>query len=117
MFWPVISKTKYFWINVKYLRPVTDISLTLKAKQTDASDYRWLITVNQNPPVEFTEREIRTTFRQLRANADATITIVLVVNYERITQANCEDKKDYVLTQAIARNHLDRGEFDNVTPQ
>jgi hypothetical protein len=98
-------------------RPVTDISLTLKAKQTDASDYRWLITINQNPPVEFTEREIRTTFRQLRANADATITIVLVVNYERITQANCEDKKDYVLTPAIARNHLDRGEFDNVTPQ
>jgi hypothetical protein len=96
---------------------VADVTLILKAKQEDASSYRWLVTVGQNPPIEFTEKEIRTTFRQLRANTDLPINIVLVINYERETHANCEDKKDYVLTPAIARNHLNQGEFDNLTPQ
>jgi len=96
---------------------VTDIILILKAKQTDASSYRWMVTVGQNPPIEFTEKEIRTTYRQLRANTDLPISIVLIINYERETRVNCEDKKDYVLTAAIARNHLNRGEFDNLTPQ
>ena len=99
------------------LTRVGDVTLVLKAKQQDASSYRWLVTVGQNPPIEFTEKEIRTTFRQLRANTDLPISIVLVINYERETRVNCEDKKDYVLTPEIARNHLNRGEFDNLTPQ
>jgi hypothetical protein len=92
-------------------------TLTLKTKQTDADEYRWRITTVTGASFDFTGREVALNYGQLNVGPGTQLTIVSVVNYRSQTGVNCQDSKEYVLTEAIFRNHLNKGEFDNTTPE
>jgi hypothetical protein len=91
-------------------------TLTLIAKQLDADEYKWRLTTASGAGFDFTGSEVKINYSQLNLSAGAQLTIVLSLNYSKQTGVACEDSKDYVLTEQIFRNHLNKGEFDNVTP-
>jgi PKD repeat protein len=95
---------------------VPDTFITLKARQTDADNYRWTVTTDTGAVHKFTEKEVKFGLGQLQVAVRNQISIVLEISYEKQTCVTCSDKKDYNLTAAILKNHLNKGEFDNVTP-
>ena len=92
--------------------------LNLKAQQTDADSFFWRVT-NQFGTIltfegdsvnNFDLNRLRDPNRQF-----APITIVLNVNYNKRTQTDCGDSRDYIITQDVLRNHLNKGEFNNLS--
>lgn len=91
-------------------------TLILKAKQDGADDYRWRITSVTGASFDFEGKQVTINLLQLGVNAGTQLTIFCTVSFKNQTGVNCQDTKEYVLTEAIFRNHVNKGEFDNVTP-
>ena len=52
---------------------------------------------------------------QLQITPGSQLSIDLTVGFKNQTNADCTDLKNYVITEAIFRKHLNAGEFDNLT--
>ena len=89
--------------------------ITLNAKQDGADEYKWQITAPQGLVTEFTGKQVNFGYGAVKAGAFAELKIVLVVSFAKQTGVNCSSTRDYVLTPVIARNHLNKGPFDNQT--
>ncbi|WP_153801259.1 PKD domain-containing protein [Foetidibacter luteolus] len=95
---------------------VTDVVLQLAAKKADADNYSWVVTAG-NRPFTSDKPKFGLSYRRNDIGQGQELKIELTVAHKVPGVETCSDRKDYVLTAAIFRNHLGKGEFDNVTPE
>ena len=93
--------------------------LTLVAKEEDTDSYLWTLSNNFGQKFEFKTREVKD-FNIAQLNdpnrSPVPLNILLQVNNNKRTGVACEDKKDYIITRDVFEKHLNKGEFDNLTP-
>ncbi len=109
----VIVPDSSFLMNIK--KNANDYELTLKAKQTDATQYTWQVSQG-NQTYKFTKPEVPISLTKYKLNPGQNIGLYLIVNYQ-LPSGNCRSATDYALTEAIFFKHVDKGEFDNTTKQ
>jgi hypothetical protein len=111
----IIDPNADFTINIQQPRRGGELVVVLKAKHTDADDYRWRITRVTGTTFDLVGKEAVIRYNQMNIGFGEQISIDLTLNYKAQTGVSCNDHKNYVITEKIFRNHYNTGEFDNNT--
>lgn len=90
-----------------------DYDLALRAKQTDATAYEWLITQGNTAP-KFKGQKVSLSLAENKLKPGALTIIALTVIY-KTASGNCTDSKRFALNEGIFYAHVGKGEFDNTT--
>ena len=89
--------------------------LLLKATHKEADSFNWKITTVTGAVLEFDTSDVNLNLNQLQITPGSQLSIDLTVGYKNQTNTDCTDLKNYVITEAIFRKHLNAGDFDNLT--
>jgi len=109
----VIVADGTFFIDIRQVE--NDFQLTLRASQEDATQYLW--NINQGDlSYQFKKQKINLSLNELKLAAGRDIAIGFAIGYQ-LPSGNCEDRKEFNLTEGIFFKHVDNGEFDNNTTE
>ncbi len=89
--------------------------LTLTAKEQNAGKYSWKITTADGRVLEFNEIKVGLNFQKLDIFPGTQLIISLTVSRTDQTGTFCENNASFVINDSIFNNHLNKGEFDNLT--
>lgn len=89
--------------------------LTLSAKEPNAENYNWNLTVANGRVLNFTTREVVFNYQQFDVFPGSLITINLTVSKTDPSGNKCENSAQFVLNDSIFNKHLNRDAFDNLT--
>jgi PKD repeat protein len=92
--------------------------LSLKAKEANADKYNWSIANAAGVSLKFSTKDVdNINLAQLNIPGSQSLRIIidLTISFENQTNVNCAATKNYVITTDIFSNHLNKGEFDNLT--
>src|SRR5690606_12197030 len=98
-----------FIMQIKWLD--VDNLLILKAKEQEASDYRWTISQGANTRT-FKTPAVEAKMSELKLNVQEPFSIMLTVNHQ-LPSGNCAAEQKFSMTPALFRKYQASGdEFD-----